>query len=170
MTVLLTPAADWLLKLGNLALLALYPVAWTAPLATTALMPEWMPYFEGDSISILNAVVTLSDADPWLAGLVALFGLAIPYAKTLALGAVQFRIFSPRALPVLEALGKLSMADVFLVAVSIVMVKGVGVGRVESAWGLWLFTGCVLGGMALAWLTGRRLALRRARAVEAARA
>ena len=96
-----------------------------------------------------------------IAGLVALFGLAIPYSKTLALAAIQFRIFSPRALPVLEGLGKLSMADVFLVAVTIVVVKGVGIGTVTPAWGLYLFAGCVLLSMLLAHLTGKRIAARR---------
>ena len=37
------------------------------------------------------------------------------------------------------------MADVFLIALYIVMVKGVGIGHVASAWGLWLFTFCVRG-------------------------
>ncbi len=161
-------AADLALKAANLALLALYPVAWTAPLATAALAPSWMPYFESDRISILNAVLSLADTDAWLSGLVALFGIAIPYAKTLALAAVQFRIFSPRALPLLEALGKLSMADVFLVAVTIVAVKGVGVGRVETAWGLYLFAGCVLLSMAVSWITAKRIAARRARVAGAA--
>ena len=91
----------------------------------------------------------------------ALFGLAIPYSKTLALAAIQLRIFSPRALPVLEGLGKLSMADVFLVAVTIVVVKGVGIGTVTPAWGLYLFAGCVLLSMLLAHLTGKRIAARR---------
>ena len=145
------------LKGANLALLALWPVAWTAPLARTALS-SW---FEGDAVSVLSAVATLAESAPVLAALVALFGLAIPYAKTLALAAVQFRIFSPRALPMLDALGKLSMADVFLVAVSIVVVKGVGIGTVTPAWGLYLFAACVLFSMFLSHLTARALAPRR---------
>lgn len=35
------------------------------------------------------------------------------------------------------------MADVFLIALYILLAKGVGVGYVEPAWGLWLFTACV---------------------------
>ena len=38
------------------------------------------------------------------------------------------------------------MADIFLVAIYIVVAKGVGVGRLEVAWGLYLFTACVLMG------------------------
>ena len=144
---------DLVLRVANFALLIVYPVAWTAPLARTSLTG----WFEGNAISILNAIVSLSDVDPVLAGLVALFGIAIPYAKTLALAAIQFRIFSPRALPLLEALGKLAMADVFLIAMTIVIIKGVGYGHVETAWGLYLFIACVLSSMLISHLTGRRL-------------
>lgn len=41
------------------------------------------------------------------------------------------------------------MADVFLVALYIVLAKGVGHATVETAWGLWLFTGCILVSLAL---------------------
>ena len=43
-------------------------------------------------------------------------------------------------------MGKFAMADIFLVAIYIVVTKGVGVGRLEIAWGLYLFTICVLAG------------------------
>jgi uncharacterized paraquat-inducible protein A len=36
------------------------------------------------------------------------------------------------------------MADVFLIALYITAAKGIGVGRVETQWGLYLFTFCVL--------------------------
>jgi paraquat-inducible protein A len=49
------------------------------------------------------------------------------------------------------------MADVFLIALYIVAAKGVGVGRLETAWGLWLFTACVLGSLVVAHLTERAL-------------
>ena len=47
------------------------------------------------------------------------------------------------------------MADVFLIALYIVIAKGVGVGRLETAWGLWLFTGCILAALAVSTLTER---------------
>ncbi len=49
------------------------------------------------------------------------------------------------------------MADVFLVALYIVIVKGVGIGHVSTAWGLWLFTGCVLASIWVGWATRRAL-------------
>ena len=48
------------------------------------------------------------------------------------------------------------MADVFLIAIYIVVVKGVGLAHVETAWGLYLFTGCVLASIGISHLTGKR--------------
>ncbi|MEO0680914.1 MAG: paraquat-inducible protein A [Pseudomonadota bacterium] len=138
---------------ANLALLILFPVAWAAPLARTG----FLPWFEGDAVSVLSGVAALWEADRVLAFLVALFGIALPYAKTLALAAVHAGGLGPRALPALELLGKLSMADVFLIALAIVIAKGVGVGRVEPAWGLHLFAACVLGSLAASIVTARAL-------------
>ena len=75
---------------------------------------------------------------------VAAFAIAIPYGKALCLAAIHYGQLGPRALPLIEIIGKLSVADVFLIALYIVLIKGVGIGHVTSAWGLWLFTGCVL--------------------------
>jgi hypothetical protein len=49
------------------------------------------------------------------------------------------------------------MADVFLIALYIVLVKGVGIGHVASAWGLWLFTACVLASLWVGFETKRNL-------------
>ena len=46
------------------------------------------------------------------------------------------------------------MADVFLIAVYVTLAKGMAVGRVETAWGLWLFTACVLTSLGVAVATG----------------
>lgn len=124
----------------NLLLLVLYPAAWLAPLARAGILP----FFSGTEITVLGGIRDLWGNDAALATLVALFAIVIPYGKTLCLAAIHFGRLGPRALPALEIIGKLSMADVFLIALYIVLVKGVGIGHVVSAWGLWLFTGCVL--------------------------
>ena len=53
-------------------------------------------------------------------------------------------------------MGRLAMADVFLVALYIVTAKGVGLGHVETAWGLYAFTGCILASLVLSHLGQRR--------------
>lgn len=138
----------------NLGLLVAYPVAWTAPVARAAILP----FFSGSEVSILGGIGDLWDSDALLALVVALFALVIPYGKTLALAAIHLGRRGEWALPAIEAIGKLSMADVFLIAVYIVMVKGVGIGTVTPAWGLWLFTACVLAQIWIAHRTRHHLA------------
>lgn len=136
-------------RIVNMLLLLGYPVAWMAPLAEAGVVSWW----SGDHISIFRGVQDLWVVDPALSILVALFAVVIPYAKTVCLAGIHFGRMGPRALPVIEVIGKLSMADVFLIALYIVVVKGVGIGHVETAWGLWLFTGCVLLSIWVGWFT-----------------
>lgn len=147
------------LRAANLALLVLFPLAWAAPLLRAGLLP----LFGLSEISVLTGLQALWGKDVVLALVVTAFALFAPFAKTLGLALVQFGLASPRLLPALGVLGKLAMADVFLVALYIVVAEGVGLGRVETAWGLYLFTFCVLASLALSILTGRRLAAPEAR-------
>lgn len=124
----------------NLALLVLYPVSWFAPLLRAGLLP----LFGMSEISVISGLAALWRSDVFLALVVTLFALFAPLLKTLGLALVQFHLLDRRALPVLGLLGKLAMADVFLIALYITLSKGLGIGRVETAWGLYLFTACVL--------------------------
>ncbi|MDJ1007215.1 MAG: paraquat-inducible protein A [Paracoccaceae bacterium] len=125
----------------------LFPVAWTAPLLRAGLLP----IFGLDEISVISGLLSLRETDPFLAALVALLALAAPYAKTLALAAVQLGLVTRAALPYITWAGRLAMADIFLIALYIVIARGVGVGRVETAWGLYLFTFAILASLALSW-------------------
>jgi uncharacterized paraquat-inducible protein A len=138
----------------NIVLLTLYPVSWIAPLARAG----FLPFFSGNEITILGGVRDLWQSDASLAVLVGAFAIVIPYAKTLSIAAIHYGLLGPRALPLIEIIGKLSMADVFLIALYIVLVKGVGIGHVVSAWGLWLFTGCVLTSIWVGFETNRKIA------------
>ncbi|WP_340108921.1 paraquat-inducible protein A [Pikeienuella sp. HZG-20] len=145
-------ATETVLKAFNLALLVLYPIAWAAPLARARILP----FFSGTELTILGGVRDLWRSDPALAVLVALFAIGAPYLKTILLALVQFGALSGAGWSgVLVFMGKLSMTDVFLLALYIVVVKGVGVGHVETAWGLWFFTGLVLASFGLALAAGR---------------
>jgi paraquat-inducible protein A len=86
---------------------------------------------------------------------VILFALVAPMAKTICLTLIHLSRLPARLLPALQVLSKLAMADVFLIAVYITLAKGIAVGRVETAWGLWLFTGCVLVSLGLGIWTAR---------------
>ena len=135
----------------NLALLLLFPVAWFAPLMRAALLPV----FGMDEISVITGLQSLWGSDPALALLVTFLAVFAPYAKVIGLALVQFDLLAPRVLPALHVLGKLAMADVFLIALYIVIAKGAGMVTVETAWGLYLFTGCILASLFLGWRTAR---------------
>ena len=47
------------------------------------------------------------------------------------------------------------MADIFLIALYLVVTKGVGIGKIEIAWGLYLFTACIIASIAISGLTPR---------------
>ncbi len=124
----------------NLCLLVLFPISWFAPLLRAGLLP----LFGMSEISVVSGLQSLWSTDPALALLVSFLALFAPYVKTLGLALVQFHQLKPAALPVLSWLGKLAMADIFLIAIYITVSKGIGVGRIETAWGLYLFSGCIL--------------------------
>lgn len=139
---------------ANLLLLIAFPISWMAPLMRAGLLP----LFGLSEISILSGVGSLwSDAEYALAALVALLALVTPMLKTILLTLIQLSQMPAKLLPTLEIMGKLAMADVFLIAVYITLAKGLSVGRVETAWGLWLFTGCVLASLAISIATKRAL-------------
>lgn len=135
------------MRVLNLSLLVLFPVAWFAPLMRAALLPV----FGMDEISVMTGLQALWASDLALALLVTFLAVFAPYAKVLGLALVQFGLLSARVMPVLRVLGKLAMADVFLIALYIVLAKGAGYVTVETAWGLYLFTGCVLASILMSW-------------------
>lgn len=138
-------------KYANLTLLILFPLAWFAPLLRAALLP----WFGMDEISVVSGLQSLWGTDPGLALLVTFLAIFAPYAKTIGLALIHFNLASPRLLPALEITGKLAMADIFLIALYIVLAKGVGHATIETAWGLYLFTGCILASLVISGLTDR---------------
>lgn len=136
-----------LLAILNLSLMVLFPVSWTAPLMRAGLLPV----FGLSEISVLSGLGVLwREGEVALALVVVLFALVAPIAKTIALALLHLSRAPMTWLPTVQLLGKLAMADVFLVAVYITLARGLSVGRVETAWGLWLFTGCVLASLGIA--------------------
>ena len=138
-----------LLRITNLALLILFPVAWFAPLMRAGLLP----LFGLGEISVMSGLQSLWGVDAVLALLVTFFAIFSPMLKTIGLALIHFGLLKRKVLPALNILGKLAMADVFLVALYIVVIKGIGVGRVETAWGLYLFTACILASIVISHLT-----------------
>ncbi|MFQ5437536.1 MAG: paraquat-inducible protein A [Paracoccaceae bacterium] len=132
------------LKYANLTLLILFPVAWFAPLLKSGIVP-FMGLKENSIVSSLQSVW---GHDVYLAMLMTFFAIFAPYIKVISLALIQFGLMSERLHGPITFIGKLAMADIFLIAIFIVLYTGIKVagvtGKVETAWGLYLFTGCVI--------------------------
>lgn len=141
------------LKIANLALLILFPISWFAPLLRAGID---LPLFGTRDISVVSGLQQLWETDVFLALAVTLLAVFFPLLKTIGLALIHFGLMRRRALPALEILGKLAMADVFLIALYIVVAKGVALTRIEVGWGLYLFTGCVMASIIAGFLTEKR--------------
>ena len=141
------------LRIANLALLILFPIAWFAPLLRAALLP----IFGMGEISVISGLQSLWGSDVFLALVVTFFAIFAPYLKTIGLALVHFDLLKAKVLPVLGYLGKLAMADIFLIALYVVVVKGAGRVTVEGGWGLYLFTGCVVASILVSIFTARHI-------------
>ncbi|MEO1563616.1 MAG: paraquat-inducible protein A [Pseudomonadota bacterium] len=128
------------LKLINVWLIVAFPFSWFAPLLRAGILP----FFSLSEISVWSGLMDLLESDIFLALVVALFAMVIPMVKALATALLQFAVIAPRNIVWISVLGKFAMAEVFLLALYIVVAKGVGVGRLETGWGLYFFTFCVL--------------------------
>lgn len=142
-----------MLKFANLALLVVFPVAWFAPLLRAGID---LPLFGTEEISVISGLQSLWETDVALALLVTFLAVFAPYMKTIGLALIHFGLMRRKVLPVLEILGKLAMADVFLIALYVVIAKGIGLARIEVAWGLYLFSAAVLASISISHLTARR--------------
>lgn len=138
-------------KYANLLLAVLFPVAWFAPLIRTGLVPTvnapwWLggEWFAHAGISVVSGLQALWEKDVFLAIAVTFFALVAPLLKCLGLALIDFGLLSRSVKPTIAILGKLAMADIFILAMYVVVAKGIGIGEIEVAWGLYLFTGCVI--------------------------
>jgi uncharacterized paraquat-inducible protein A len=124
----------------NLSLLLLFPIAWFAPLLRAGLLPM----FGLSEISVISGLQSLWESDALLALVVTFCAIFAPILKVTGRALRDFGLLDPRTEPALAVIGKLAMADVFLIALYVVIVKGVGLATVEIAWGMYLFTGLIL--------------------------
>lgn len=138
-----------ILRLLTLSLLILYPVSWFAPLLRAGLLP----IFGLSEISVITGLQSLWGSDAALALIVTFFAIFAPYLKTIGLALVQWELLDTKVQPVLHVLGKLAMADVFLIALYITLAKGISYATIEVAWGLYLFTACIFASLVLGLLT-----------------
>lgn len=148
--------ANTLLRAANLALLVLFPLSWFAPLLRTGFMQPWnvpwtdWTFFELDTLTVVTGLQALWGTSAGLALVVTAAAIFAPMLKVIGIALLQFGLLSPRVAPVLAWVGRFAMADIFLLALYVLIFKGMGVGEVEVAWGLYLFTFCVVASIVVA--------------------
>ncbi|MCR9150116.1 MAG: paraquat-inducible protein A [Rhodobacteraceae bacterium] len=150
-------------KFLNLSLVVAFPVAWFAPLIETGLLPQfripsWLggsTLFEPDTITVISGIQKLWETDVFLAIAVTFFALVAPLLKCLGMALIQFGLLARATQPAIAILGKLAMADIFILALYIVIAKGIGVGQIDVAWGLYLFTAAVIASLAVSLIDKR---------------
>ncbi|MCX7347171.1 MAG: paraquat-inducible protein A [Alphaproteobacteria bacterium] len=118
------------------------PISWHLPLFRTELL-----VFLENEVTLLGAVITLAETDLFLCAIVVLFGMAIPFMKLLALLYAWFALPQARAqswINTISKISKFSMLDVMLIAIVIVGLKGVGMGKVTVEYGLYAYASVVI--------------------------
>ncbi|HBZ43046.1 MAG TPA: paraquat-inducible membrane protein A [Maritimibacter sp.] len=134
--------AKWL----NLSLVVLFPVAWFAPLLRAGLN---LPLLGLKDVSVISGLVALLQEDLFLAVIVFLFAILAPVVKVGGVALMHFGRLGAGWKPLFGVLGRLAMADIFLMSLYVVIVKGIALTKVEVGWGLYLFTFCVLASLAV---------------------
>lgn len=142
---------DWLALALAAALAVAFPIAWFAPLMTVKV--SFAFWASGNQVSLISTLQSLWAEDAGLALLLSFLTLAAPMIKVLGTGLIITGLLSPRAEAGLWLLGRLAMADVFLITVYMAMFKGLDIGTIRIEWGLWAYSCAVLGSLLLSlWL------------------
>jgi paraquat-inducible protein A len=129
------------IKYLNISLIVVFPIAWFSPLLTSNLLPQWhMPVwlggntlFDPDTLTVISGIQALWETDVLLALAVTFFVLVAPLLKCLGMALIHFNLLTEATQPVITTLGKLAMAEVFILAIYIVISKSVGVGQIKVA-------------------------------------
>ena len=106
-------------------------------------------YVFNDTFSIFSGICVLyQDHERFLAAFIFLFSILFPAAKLGLLTIVWFRTLKSqtreRALKGLAFLGKWSMMDVFVIALTVIAAKLSGFADAQARYGLYLFGGAVI--------------------------
>lgn len=142
------------LVLAAIAGLAIaFPVAWFAPLMTVKVKLAF--WGSGTNVSLISTLQSLWAEAPVLALVLSFLTLAAPMLKLLGMGLMLTGLLSHRAEGALWLLGRLAMADVFLIVVYMALFKGIDAGTITPQWGLWAYTGAVLGSLGVSLAMGR---------------
>lgn len=128
-------------KLIAIFSILILPIIWFAPLFGAGVVP----FFKLDEVSIITGLGALWEKDKMLFALITIFVIIFPTLKAIGNCLWAFGKHFPSQ-RVIFWLARLSLLDLFLIAVTIIAVKGVGIGRIEIMWGFGLFVTYVVFG------------------------
>lgn len=131
----------WVISLSVLVLIG-FPIAWFAPLFSLKVNLRF--WADATEFSVISTLQILWNDDPFIALLVSFLALFAPVFKLFGIIFIETGLLSDRLKPALEIMGKLAMADVFLIALAIAMIKGLDGGTLNVLWGFWVFSGLIL--------------------------
>ena len=131
------------------AVLLAFPPVWFLPLFT--LDVSFRFWADATEYTMISTLQTLWQADPALALLVSFLALFAPVVKLTGIILIQTGWLSPRALPGLSLMGRLAMADVFLIALAVAMIRGIDGAVLTIESGFWAFAGLVMASVVLGW-------------------
>lgn len=142
----------WVIGLSALVLAAL-PIAWFAPLFS--LKVKYRFWADATDFSVISTLQILWKDDPFIALLVSFFALFFPVLKLIGIITIEAGLLSERLKPGLDLMGRFAMADVFLIALAIAMVKGLDGGDLTVLWGFWAFSGLIITSILIGFLSKR---------------
>lgn len=132
--------------LANAATVLILPVTWFLPLLKSSAF-----LFIKSQISIVSGATELYESDFFLFLVIVVFAMMMPLVKSMLYVWIWFGNISEHKgmLWLGGAAAKLSMTDVFLLALAIIGIKGLGVGSIEVLSGLYVFAAVVIGSTAI---------------------
>ena len=127
--------------IANAATVLILPVTWFLPLLKSSAF-----LFIKSEISIVSGAMELYESDIFLFLVIVVFAMIMPLVKSMLYVWIWFGNISEHMgmLWLGAAAAKLSMTDVFLLALAIIGVKGLGVGSIEALAGLYVFAAVVI--------------------------
>ena len=136
--------------LANVATVLALPIIWFLPLLRSSAF-----LFIKSEISIVSGAMELYESDFFLFLVILVFAMIMPMVKSMLYVWIWFgNISEHRGMLWLgSAAAKLSMTDVFLLALAIIGAKGFGVGSIEVLSGLYVFAAVVIGSNAISVFT-----------------
>lgn len=145
-------------RLANVVLMALLPIALTAPLAVTEVTFFYLP-ISTEQISIVGSLIALyENGDMLLFYLILCLSVVGPYLRLLLMTYAAFAspAIAVRIKPALELVGRFSLIDIIIISMLVISFR---VPEFKLQWGFYLVLGLWVMDMIASWSIWNRIRL-----------